>query len=227
MKNETRKSKKFSVGILQVMKLPQCVTVLVLFSIAVVVIVVSRTMYITRPFFSSVLSNVFAGLVTGIAICLISGIKNVFHYNTERRIVFLNQVHEKCLAFFNMHHELIAKANRQKVKNENLYNDIYDLLCAGNDIDALIAQSQFDRTQAFNPYEFFKKDMNYDAVEQMKKNESLREEILMVDETALSGKEIIELFADMDKSIFKLNSRVLAKIKEYEIQRTLSQKTFF
>lgn len=69
--------------------------------------------------------------------------------------------------------------------------------------------------------------MNYDAIEHMKANETLREKVLLIDGAAISGKELVELFFDMEKNIFKLNSQILVKIKEYEIRQTLSQKTIF
>ena len=75
--------------VVQIIKLPQCITVLILFILSVLSIIASKITCDINPFLSSVLSNVFAGLVTGIAICLISGIKNTFNYYTECKIAFL------------------------------------------------------------------------------------------------------------------------------------------
>lgn len=227
MKTIMRTIKNSAMKVVQIIKLPQCITVLILFILSALSIIASKITCDINPFLSSVLSNVFAGLVTGIAICLISGIKNTFNYYTECKIAFLKELHSECLKFINMYRELTSKANRQTNSDDNLFDEIYDVLCQGNNVDAMISQSQFDKAKAFNPYKFFKQDMNYDAIEHMKANETLREKVLLIDGAAISGKELVELFFDMEKNIFKLNSQILVKIKEYEIRQTLSQKTIF
>lgn len=135
--------------------------------------------------------------------------------------------HKDCLRFLNMHRELIVKMNNQASSDDNLFNSIYDLLCAGNDIDASISQSQFDKTNGFNPYKYFKEELNYDVVEQIKNNQKLREKVLMIDESNISRREVIDLFADMERSVFNLNNLILEKKRKYEIQKALSQKTIF
>ena len=227
MKKVLSKLKKFNSRILQVLKLPQCVAVLILVIISVISIIFSKITYNTIPFLSSVLSNVFAGLITGIAICLITGVKSMVNYNTERKISFLKDLHEECLKFIKMYREMISKANRNANSDEDLFDCIYDVLCQGNNIDCIISQSQFDKTNSFNPYKFFKRELNYDSVEHSDSNNALRDNVLLIDGTTISGKELVELFSEMEKSVFNLNVQILDKIKEYEIRQTLSQKTIF
>lgn len=219
--------KNLILRIKQIITLPQYIITLILIALSIFAISLSWVTYDTFPFISSILSNIFAGLVTGIAICLVTGTKAMFNYNIGCKLAFLENVHEDCIKYINMHRELITKVNHQTGTDEELYNDIYDLLCAGNDVDAMISQSQFNKVYGFNPYKFFKKDMHYDALEQMKKNEELRELVIMKDVSSMSGKDILELFSEMQKNIFKLNSQVLVKVQEYKIRENLSQKTIF
>lgn len=227
MKKIVRNLKKCILQIIYKVKLPQSITLLILLMISIISIVFSKITCNSYPFLSSVLSNIFAGLITGIAICLLSGVKKIYNYNTERKISFLKDLHEECLKFIKMYREMISKANRNANSDEDLFDFIYDVLCQGNNIDCIISQSQFDKTNSFNPYKFFKRELNYDSVEHSHSNNALRDDVLLIDGATISGKELVELFSEMEENVFNLNNQIINKISEYEIRYTLSQKTIF
>lgn len=102
--------------------------------------------------------------------------------------------------------------------NEEKYDAIYDLASLGNNISVNICQSQFKQSIPFNPYKFFRKHFNFDAAEEQKKNEILREDIICLDIDNLDNKIIREMFKDMEKSIRTLNHDVLDKIHIFEIK---------
>ena len=224
LKRFFRKFKSIFVFLFELLRLPHVILTVVLVILAAISIIFSRNTQQQLPFLSSVLSNVFAGLITGIAICLISGTKSIFNYKAKKTIDFLKEVHEKCLAFLNAYKEMIGRAGNLNKSRDGFYDEIYDVLCKGNYIDDIISQSQFNKTLPLNPYEYFKKTFKYDAVEQMKKNELLRDKILELNEKTVSFKELINLFSDMERNAFLLNGKVLSKIREIEIRQNISGK---
>lgn len=166
----------------------------------------------------SICSNVFAGLITGLVISLISTIKEISLYVTNSKKVWLSDIHNQCLKFFEDSKKLYFFKNTDFSSEEKLYDRIYGLLCLGNNINISISQSEFNETLPFNTYKFLKKEFNYDSIECQKINEGLREKIMEIDVFTLSGKKIRELFKQMDNSIMDLNSKVLNKIKELELK---------
>ena len=225
MKKLFRKIKSAAIYISELLRLPQIIMVLILIVISILTIISSCCIQQINPFISSVLSNIFSGLITGIAICLIAGAKNAFHYNTETKIRFLKDVHLACKEFFSAHKALIKKYADKNVSRDNLLNDLYDVMCKGNDIDGIISQSQFNNAIPFNPYKFFVKSLNYDAVERIKRNEILRDSVFSINIETITLKEIIDFFSEMEKNVFILNGKVLSKMREYEIRRNISEKT--
>ncbi len=159
----------------------------------------------------SICSNVFAGLITGLVISLISTIKEISLYITNSKKVWLYDIHNQCLKFFEDSKRLYFFRNSDFSSEEELYNRVYDLLCLGNDISVSISQSQFNEILPFNAYKFFKKEFNYDSIEREKINSELRDQVIKIDISTLSGKKIREQFKQMDNSIMELNSKVLKK----------------
>lgn len=212
--------KKYLIKVKETIRLPQCVVALILIVLAIISIVSAKILYKANPFLSSLLSNVSAGLVTGISICLISGVKSVCSFDFEQKITFLDLIHQECLKFIKMYNGLFHKT-------EINYEYVYDLLCQLNNIDSLISQSQFDKTKSFNPYTYFKDEFGYDTVSHIKSNNDLREKVLQIDEDNIDIKYVSNLFLNAKESVFGLNVKVLLKIKDYKIKQNLSNKTIF
>jgi len=101
------------------------------------------------------------------------------------------------------------------------------VLCDGNNIAATIAQSQYDKKLAFNPYKYFLKRLKFDAVEQMKKNNETRDKVMNIDMSMLTHKQLREIFDEMEHSLFTLNAAILSKIKDFEIKQNISNKFIF
>ena len=137
-------------------------------------------------------------------------------------ITFLNEIHSECLTFLNSYKKMIRRVGDRNKTRDNFYDEVYDVLCKGNDIDSTISQSQFDKTLPFNPYYYFINKMNYDAVEQMKKNESLRDSVLSLDADTVTLKELIGLFSEMERNVYLLNGKAVSKIRELEIRQNVS-----
>lgn len=167
---------------------------------------------------SSIFANIFAGLVTGLVISIISLTKGISLYRTKCEIEWLNDINKQCLQFFKESNKVYFSKESTYSSNEEKYDAIYDLASLGNSISVNISQSQFKQNIPFNPYKFFKHHFNFDAVEEQKKNEVLRENIMDLDINNLDNKIIREMFNDMEKSIRTLNYDVLDKIHILEIK---------
>ena len=227
MKKAQRNIKKAFLYVTELFRLPHIVLSLILLFLSVLAIIISYKTKTDYPFLSSVLSNVFAGLITGIAICLITGTKQLFNYKTEKTIAFLKEVHQACLSFGDEYKKMIEFSRDKNNSREDLFDIIYDVVCNGNEIDNLISQGQFNKTIPFNPYSYFTTKLNYDAIEQKKKNSEIRESILYsLNADTVTSKELIILFRPMVDNVFTLNGKVLSKIREIEIRKNISGKTF-
>ena len=200
--------------------LPQFITVIILLALSLISIQVSHNCYISNPFLSSIFSNIFAGLVTGIAVCLISGIKQINTYRIEGKIAWLNSIHDDFLKFNNHYREMLRMVNAPAITKEKMYDEIYDVLCDGNNINVTISQSQHNKTLPFNPYRFFLKELKYDAIEHKKKNDMTREEILNINMDTVTSQSLREIFKEMEHSLFILNGSIVSKIRELEIKQS-------
>lgn len=215
--------KKFEIIIV----LPQFITVLILLALALISILVSYYCYISAPFLSSIFSNIFAGLITGIAVCLISGIKQINSYKIEGKIVWLHSIHDDFLKFNKHYGEMLRMVNDPAITKEKLYDEIYDVLCEGNNINVTISQSQHNKALPFNPYHFFAKELKYDAIEHKKKNDVIREEIFNINVETITSQRLREIFKEMEHSLFILNGSIVSKITELEIKQSISNRFIF
>lgn len=174
----------------------------------------------SNSFLSSVFANIFAGLITGLVISLISAIKTMSLYRTECLINWLNCLHEDILEYMGMHRKLMLFKNEEEFRNEEvLYNYIYDTLCCGENINVTISQGRFKESLPFNPYEYFKKELKYDAVSNSKENSELREKILVLEVSNITSQELRILFEKMYKQLFILNGEILKHITNLEARR--------
>ena len=206
-------------------KLPHIWILLFILIISFIFLVVSIYYYDNNDLIFSLCSNVFAGLITGLVISLISSIKEISLYILNSKRKWLYELHKQCLMFINESNKLYFLRNKDISSFEELYNKVYDLLCLGNDISVSISQSQFNEILPFNGYKFLKKEFNYDSIEHEKINSELRDQIMEIDVSKLSGKKIREYFKNMDSSIMELNSKILNKIKDLEIKIKASSLT--
>ena len=206
--------------------LPHLLTTLVVIILAVITLLISSHLQIEEPFVSSVLSNVFAGLVTGIVLCIISSIKAVSLYRTERILSWLNDLHSDFLKFDALHHTLLT-AKKENYKSENDFNDfVYDVLCAGNDITSKISQDQFDTSLPFNTYKYCKRHFEYDAAMFLEENAKIREAVMNLDFYTTTPKELRKTFDDMEKSLFSLNGKIMKKNRELNAKKNALSSSF-
>lgn len=166
----------------------------------------------SNVFLSSVFANIFAGLVTGVVISLISTIKSITLYRTECLIEWLDSLHKDILEYIGMHRKMVFRGQNDFVDDETLYNHIYDTLCCGNNINVTISQGRFNYSLPFNPYKYMKDKFEYDAISCSENNEKLREQIMILDVKNVTNKELEKLFENMDRQLNMLNGKILKHI---------------
>ena len=181
---------------------PHSITVILLIIIAILSLHFSFNT--DNSFLSSVLSNIFAGLITGIDICFISGIKSYSINVIENKIDWLNRLHKECLSYMRMQRGLL---NRKQIKNIEEY--VYDMICSAAEINSSIRQSQFNKTLTFNLIKYSQEIFL-----------SVREKIIAGDIPNLSNKDLFNLFRDVENLIFKLNGNIVNKLEELKAKKS-------
>lgn len=83
----------------------------------------------TNTFLSSIFANIFAELVIGVVISLISTIKSITLYRTVCLIEWLTSLQKDLLEYIEMYQKMILKNQSDFVDEEVFYNHIYDTLC--------------------------------------------------------------------------------------------------
>lgn len=222
-KNFCKKAKR-SVSLF--FSLPHLLTTLVVIILAVITLLISIHLQTEEPFASSLLSNVFAGLVTGIVLCIISSIKAVSLYRTERILSWLNELHYDFLKFNELHHKLLTAKKEDYNSEKDFYDFVYDVLCVGNDITSKISQDQFDSSLPFNTYKYCKRYFKYDAVMFLEENAKIREDVMNLDFNTTTPKELRKTFNDMEKSLFSLNRKIIAKTHELNAKKNALYSSF-
>ena len=183
----------------------------IILALSIMACVISVAYIESNPFRSSILANIFAGLVTGIVISLISTIKSMTLYRTECLIEWLDSLHKDILEYIGMYRKMVFRSQTD-FDDETFYNHIYDTLCCGNDINVTISQGRFNRSLPFNSYKYMKKRFNYDAIGCSENNEKLREQIMTLDVRTVTNNELRDLFKDMDRQLTLLNGEIIKHI---------------
>lgn len=172
---------------------------------------------------SSILSNVFAGLITGIAICLISGLRGVTSYHIKGKIEWLENLHNECFDFIEKHRKLLLL---DLSDNNSACEKIYDIICVATNINVNISQSQFNKKLCFDVIKFCKKELNYDWEKTQNIYAKVREEILILDVRTTTRKNIIKMFYEVNSIILRLNHAISSKLDELKTQQNMINRFF-
>ena len=168
------------------------------------------------------MSNVFAGLITGIAICLISGLRGVTSYRIKGKIEWLEKLHNECFDFMKMHRGLLLL----DLSDDRACEKIYDLICVASNINANISQSQFNKKLCFDVIKFSKEELNYDWEKTQNIYAEVRDKIINLDVNTITKKELLKIFSEVDTIISKLNGVIVNKLDELKTQQNMVNRFF-
>lgn len=185
------------------------------------IVTLSASMYLDyfeNKFWSSICANIFAGLLTGLIICLIAGTKQIFVGGLKSKKCYIETLASKIKDYYQQFRELKAKQFSTFDGSEELFAFIYDTGACANAINEFILQSSFDRKLAFSPCEYCKKTFLYDAYKLADAYEELHINLYEVDVQCPTKKEILGYFDVVNKEIRKLNSAIHQELEEINIR---------
>ena len=169
-------------------------------------------------YWASILSNIFAGLLTGLIICLLSATKQITVAKLKNKKKWLTHIKELIKKYIDLHGELVHKSFSNYDGSEELFNFIYDIACLANDVNQDILQSTFNKTLSFNSQDYCKKYLNYDAYALLDEFKNLHEEMYDLQDNNPTKKDILRYFEKVDKALRKLSSAIYHKLEEIEIR---------
>lgn len=168
-------------------------------------------------FWSSIVANIFAGLITGLVICLIAGTKQITIAKLESQKSFLETLSGKIKEFQTLYNELLRRPFTQYDGTEELFDFIYDVGAHANWVNDFILQGSFDELLALNPREYCK-EMGYDAFDLADTYEELHINLYGVDVDCPTKKHILQYFEKVEKALRGLNNSAFHKIQEIDSQ---------
>lgn len=178
-----------------------------------------------NSFWSSILANVFAGLITGFVICLISGVKQITIVQMRAKKAWLENLATMLKKYFADYDQLLKLRFNKFDGNEELFNFIYDAGSHANWINDEIIQSSFDKTLPFKALKYSKDYLEYDAVALSDAFERLHVNLQMLDVACPSSTEIIRYFHEVNPELKKLNYLVYNALRDLDVRLSEIQKT--
>ena len=202
--------------------LPTAWLLIILFIAAVVCFIMSKSLYEhCNHFASSMFSNVFAGLVTGIAISLLAGMKAVYFAFLEGRYKWLEDTHRMILDFINIHRELITA---HELSDEEYDVKAYDTGSYANWVNDRIMQGTYDRTKWIDPPKYFLKKYNYDCMVMNKTLYDFRDYLFSISGDCTKRKECLKELEPIKSAMMSLNSMILDDMRLIEVKIASAKK---
>lgn len=122
-----------------------------------------------------------------------------------------------------MYRELIGI----KIGNsEDLYDRMYDTICRAAGINSTITQSQFNKKLSFNAMLFCETKLNCNIEVSNELFADTREKIINIDTNNVTKRDIIQIFGEVDRTIFLLNGAIVNKLDELKTQQNMVNKFF-
>lgn len=179
-----------------------------------------------QDYWSSVFANISAGLITGIVICLVGGIKQITIMKTQLKIQWLDEMGKKLSEFFDHYHKFYELGS-QKLSgdSEELFNMIYDIGCRANWVNEAVIQSSFDKRLLFNPQKYCKKHLKYDADALASDFEELHENLKMLDIDCTSSRQILQHFDKVKHHLQHLSREIWREKQALQVRLSRMQST--
>ena len=181
---------------------------ILVFAIASILISVFSEGYI-----SSLFANIFAGLITGLVLAALSGIRQIYYARNDEVLNWLKDLEKTIQKYLPLHMQLICKDYDSEKREEF----IYDILCIGTDVLGYIVHSPENYKYGFNPMNYCKKYYGMDVKEVMDHSQALRDRIRYEDIPA-DDRDVWDWFEEFDKDLHTLHSLVIKDIRKRESQ---------
>ncbi|MCH5301157.1 MAG: hypothetical protein J1E56_07550 [Ruminococcus sp.] len=198
---------------------------IIIIFIAAITLGCSYYMNKDNSYWASIFGNISTGLITGLIICFISGIKQISRTNLDSHKKWLQKIAQMIKEYMEFYHQLRATNFNSFNNDENLFNFIYETASRANWVNDEILQSSFNKALSFNPRKYCKKRFGYDAYLLSELFGDLHDNVYMIDVYNPSKKEIIDYFSKVNKELNTLNRAVHSAITEIDIRLSRIDRT--
>lgn len=178
-----------------------------------------------QPFWSSICANIFAGLVTGLVICLIGGAKQISIVRMQPKKEWLQNLAELLKVYLNDYHQMTRLHFDRFDGKQETFNFYYDMSIHASNINVEIHQGTFNEVLSFDPDQYCRKAFGYDSVAMGEKFDALHAYVEMIEIDCPGSKEIAQHFATVHSELRKLNSAVYGAIRDLDVRLADIQKT--
>lgn len=165
-------------------------------------------------FWSSICANIFAGLVTGIVLFLLTGVKQIYIARQELKYQWLKKIHDQILVFIELHRKMLL--NSVEIHSTEFEELIYDTVCAAHNVNVYIEFGERDRKLGFNTLLYCKKQYEYDVLEKSNRDNDVREKIILG--SYETKREADLLFDEIKRDLFTLNHLIITDMNDIEVK---------
>lgn len=190
--------------------------IILFFSIIALLISIHLNTYGIQ-YWSSIFANIFAGLITGLIICLIAGVKQISIVQLKSKRQFLVELAANIEQYRQAYDELRSKNFSQCDEIDGLFDLIYDVGVFANDVNSFVQRASFDETLGFQPVEYCKKHLNYDAFSLAHIYQELHDHLWLIEAENLGKREIVQYFDVVNRKLRALNHVAYQKIRELDV----------
>lgn len=186
--------------------------------VATIMLILSWYMRNQHPFWSSICANVFAGLVTGLAICLIGGAKQISIARMQSKKEWLQNLAEMLKVYLGDYHQMVKIHFDKFDGTQEIFDFYYDMSIHASNVNVEVHQGAFNKALSFNPDHYCRKVLGYDSTEMSDKFDELHAYVEMIEINCPGSKEISKRFEVVHTELRKLNSSVHSAIRDLEIR---------
>lgn len=184
------------------------------------VVALFAAVVIQDAFWSSIASNVFAGLLTGLVLALLSGTRQIYLARQEEQLNWLEGLLSTLQKYTRIHQNLI----RNKGKDEDRFNCAYDILCIGNEAIEYLRWNPDNKTLGFDPYVYCKQNYGIDLNVMKEHSQNLHERLINED-FPVDNHSVWEWFREFDHDLHQLYNAVEKDIQNHKILLATAKRT--
>ena len=168
---------------------------------------------------SSLFSNIFAGLITGLVLSGLSGAKQIYLASQLQQAEWIRQLQQKIADYHKMRTGFLSN-NLQGLVIEDY---IYDMGAHASWVKDFILQSSFDRRLSFNTINYCKRNYGFDFDKFTEESEKLHDELMVF---SCTDKRIaIDLFTEIDRFLNALYSKTITDLRDIETKVSAAQRS--
>ena len=168
---------------------------------------------------SSLFSNIFAGLITGLVLSGLSGAKQIYLASQLQKAEWIRQLQQKIADYHKMRTGFLSN-NLQGLVIEDY---IYDMGAHASWVKDFILQSSFDRRLSFNTINYCKRNYGFDFDKFTEESEKLHDELMVFSGT--DKRIAIDLFTEIDRFLNALYSKTITDLRDIETKVSAAQRS--